>query len=125
MQLVQPYEDIVAFGTVAYAAVTPLVSSATGVVTDVDVDSRGRTAITNVMAISALAYQGRYLIALTATNGEAPMHVSVNVPGPSGYNLYDVMLGTKTSLPAGTSAMFIATQRPNESVALVMLEVVR
>lgn len=46
MQLVQPYEDIVAFGTVAYAAVIPLVSSATGVVTDVDVDSRGGTAIT-------------------------------------------------------------------------------
>jgi tagatose-1,6-bisphosphate aldolase non-catalytic subunit AgaZ/GatZ len=40
------------------------------------------------------------------------------------YHLHDVIRGTTVPLPGGTHASFESVQRANESVALVVLEVV-
>lgn len=60
--LVLPFEEIIALGSVAYDAV------------------QAPSADTNVRAVSAVGYQGKYLLALSAVDGAVPMRVTVALP---------------------------------------------
>lgn len=61
VQLVEPYEELVAFGSVAFSAVLTNGSNS------------------NIFAVSAVEFHGQYLVALSAKDSAAPMHVVVNV----------------------------------------------
>jgi hypothetical protein len=116
VEVVLPFEKVIAFGTVAYDNV---VSLASGV-------SSGSSGITytapNVLAVSALTYQGSYLIALSAKEASLPMQVSVNATSTSGFLLHDLIRGTIVSLPANMAPRFTIQQMPAHGVALVALE---
>ena len=102
-ELVLPFEDIIAFGDVAFDDVVHSEDSS------------------NVLAVSAMKHGGRYLVALSARDGAAPMQVTVNASSSSGFELLDVIRGTKMALPGGSGARVAVQQRANESVALVVL----
>jgi hypothetical protein len=108
VELVLPYEDVVAFGTVAYDEVITAPSSpthgravATTLPTAIHSTAAGSrdSAESNVLAVSALSYKGRYLIALSAVNASSPMHVTVNVSSPSGYVQPDPLTGSPPPPP--------------------------
>jgi len=104
VELILPYEDFVALGTVAFDAVL-----------------QGQ-ATSNVRAVSAMSYQGKLLIALTAVDEAAAMHVTVNASSTTGFELRDVVRNESSSLPAGKRAAFEVQQhsRPG-GFALVVL----
>ena len=104
VELILPYEDFVALGTVAFDAVL-----------------QGQ-ATSNVRAVSAMSYQGKYLIALTAVDEAAAMHVTVNASSTTGFELRDVVRNESSSLPAGKRAAFEVRQHSSPGgFALVVL----
>ena len=106
VELVLPYEAIIADGSVAYEAVVQAASS-------------------NVLAVSAMTHEQRYLIALSARDGSAPMQVALNASAsPQEYELVDALSGKATPLPkAGRDLLqFSVQQRQGEEFALVVVQ---
>ena len=92
VELVLPYEAIIADGSVAYESVVQAAGS-------------------NVLAVSAMAHEQRYLIALSARDGGRSMQVALNASAsPHEYELVDALSGMATPLPKA---------RPNQNCVLV------
>ena len=100
VELILPYEDFVALGTVAFDAVQ---------------------ATSNVRAVSAMSYQGKYLIALTAVDEAVAMHVTVNASSTTGFELRDVVRNGSSSLPGKCAAFEVQQHSRPGGFALVVL----
>jgi hypothetical protein len=104
VELVLPYELIIAQGTLAYEQIL--------------LDS-----CTNVLAVSTMTYRDQYLIALSASDASIPMHVVLNTSHAfSGalYRLDDLMSGKHTNIATtGAELRFLASV--GEDVALVLV----
>eukprot|EP01043_Picozoa_sp_COSAG02_P027472 COSAG02_NODE_1624_length_11594_cov_6.314833_2_plen_940_part_00 len=105
-ELVLPYEEIVAFGDVAYF--------------DLEYEAGGGgESDQNVRAASAMKYQGQYLIALSPHEKASPMHVQVNISSSKGFVLHNLITGERMPVPAGDKALF---QVQSDTVALMSLQ---
>jgi len=105
VELVGPYEDIVVLGKVAHDAVSH------------------KSSRSNVRAVSAMEFQGQFVIALSASDGEQPMQVSISIPSTMEYEWVNVLSGTSIPLSKGaTLATLSVQQRAGEEFALVVVK---
>jgi 4-alpha-glucanotransferase len=112
-ELVLPYEEIVAFGDVAFSDLLVPTASGTSVIGDSG---------DNVLAASAMKYQGQYLIALSPLERASPMHIEVNFSSSTGFVLHNLIACENKTLPPANSARFQVQLRPTDAVALLCLE---
>jgi hypothetical protein len=82
VELVLKYEDIIDQGSVAYESF--IISRHEGHAGSSSSIIGNDNVTINVLAVSAMTYQQRYLVALSARDGSALMHVVVNVSGSTG-----------------------------------------
>ena len=113
-ELVLPYEEVVAFGDVAFSDVA----------VGADAGTRDGGSDNNVLAVSAMKYHDQYLIALSPRNNSCPMRVEVNISSSVGFILRNLIDDVNTTLPPGDSALF-QVQVTGNPVALVFLEASR
>ena len=74
-------------------------------------------------AVSAMEFQGQFVIALSASDGERPMQVSISIPSTMEYEWINVLSGTSTPLSKGaTLATLSVQQRAGEEFALVVVK---